>query len=498
MSQPIVRLDTTLASARAWRREGGLRPRTAEVSGRPSCATDAGLPLPAIAVPSAAEQLDDHPCYSTDAAHEFARLHLPVAPGCNIQCNYCNRKYDCANETRPGVTSKVLTPEQAVRRVAAVAAKMPQLAVIGIAGPGDALYNPKNTFETFERIRDRFPDLKLCLSTNGLALPEHVDRIVELGIGHVTITVNFIDPAIGEQIYPWIFFNHRRYTGREAATILHERQMEGLDRLAAAGTLVKINSVLIPDINGSHLKEVNAEVLRRGAAVHNVMPLISDPVHGTVFGLEGRRGPTPEELQEVQASLGGKVMRHCRQCRSDAVGLLGEDQSGDLDLLEGPDEIIDDPEPRRRYRELVARERADRKQAAAAATATVADTYEERTLLVAVCTRGGGRVNQHFGHAEEFTMYEVDRDGIRAVGVREVDRYCAGGGDDERLARTVAALEGVSAVLCAKMGARPRAVLSAIGIKPIEDPSGDYIETALGALYRAETEERLAEVRLTA
>ena len=25
-------------------------------------------------------------------------MHVAVAPACNIQCNYCNRKYDCANE----------------------------------------------------------------------------------------------------------------------------------------------------------------------------------------------------------------------------------------------------------------------------------------------------------------------------------------------------------------------------------------------------------------
>ena len=42
-------------------------------------------------------------------------MHVAVAPACNIQCNYCNRKYDCANESRPGVVSERLTPEAAVR-----------------------------------------------------------------------------------------------------------------------------------------------------------------------------------------------------------------------------------------------------------------------------------------------------------------------------------------------------------------------------------------------
>ena len=38
--------------------------------------------------------LDRHPCYSLTGSHKFARIHLPVAPRCNIQCNYCNRKFD--------------------------------------------------------------------------------------------------------------------------------------------------------------------------------------------------------------------------------------------------------------------------------------------------------------------------------------------------------------------------------------------------------------------
>ena len=57
------------------------------------------------------EKTQKHPCYSFDAHQKFARMHLPVAPYCNISCNYCNRKFDCVNESRPGVTSEILTPQ---------------------------------------------------------------------------------------------------------------------------------------------------------------------------------------------------------------------------------------------------------------------------------------------------------------------------------------------------------------------------------------------------
>ncbi|WP_152970450.1 radical SAM protein, partial [Rhodobacter capsulatus] len=115
-------------------------------------------------------------------------------------------------------------------------------------------------------------------------LPDHLDELVEMNVDHVTITINMIDPEVGAKIYPWIFHNRQRIYGVEASRILHERQMEALDGLVARGILVKVNSVLIPGINDAHLLEVNREVKRRGAFLHNIMPLISAPEHGTHFG----------------------------------------------------------------------------------------------------------------------------------------------------------------------------------------------------------------------
>jgi uncharacterized Fe-S cluster-containing radical SAM superfamily enzyme len=35
--------------------------------------------------------------------------------------------------------------------------------------------------------------LKLCLSTNGLMLPDAVDRLLDVGVDHVTVTINTLD-----------------------------------------------------------------------------------------------------------------------------------------------------------------------------------------------------------------------------------------------------------------------------------------------------------------
>jgi len=428
------------------------------------------------------EKVKNHPCYSEEAHHYFARMHVAVAPACNIQCNYCNRKYDCANESRPGVVSERLSPEQGARKVMAVAAEVPQLSVLGIAGPGDACYDWRRTRATFEMVAKQLPDIKLCLSTNGLALPDHVDEICDMNIDHVTITINMVDPEIGAKIYPWIYFNKRRWTGLDASKILHERQMQGLEMLTARQVLVKINSVMIPGINDAHLVEVNRWVTRRGAFLHNVMPLISDPAHGTAFGLSGQRGPDAAELKTLQDRLegGAKLMRHCRQCRADAVGLLGEDRGQEFTLDKLPDEIADGQDKRDQYRTWVEAERADRQKATAAASATLA---EAKPVLVAVATKGGGRINQHFGHAREFQVFEA-RDGqIRFVGHRRVeDAYCQGGwGEEATLDGVIAALAGVDLVLCAKIGDCPKAHLSEAGIQVSDADAYEYIESGIAA-----------------
>jgi len=433
------------------------------------------------------EKIKDHPCYSEEAHHYFARMHVAVAPACNIQCNYCNRKYDCANESRPGVVSEKLTPEQARRKVVTVANEVPQLSVLGIAGPGDACYDWRKTKATFTEVVKDIPDIKLCISTNGLALPDHVDELAEMNVDHVTITINMVDPEIGAKIYPWIYFRNKRYHGVEASQLLHERQMLGLEMLSARGILTKINSVMIPGINDEHLLEVNKWVKERGAFLHNVMPLISDPAHGTHYGLTGQRGPTPMELKALQDKLegGAKLMRHCRQCRADAVGLLGEDRGQEFTLDQLPEEIAYDASKRAAYRDVVAKERGDHVAAKGAAIEEVKSAGAGENLLIAIATKGGGRINEHFGHAKEFQIYEAGSKGIVFVGHRKVEQYCLGGfGEDATLDGMIAALEGVNLVLCAKIGECPKDQLKAVGIEASDAWGFEYIESSIAAAYR--------------
>ncbi len=442
-----------------------------------------------------------HPCYSEQAHRHFARLHLAVAPACNIQCHYCNRKYDCSNESRPGVVSELLTPEQAAQKALAVGAAIPHLAVVGVAGPGDPLANPERMFAAFHELAEKAPDLTLCVSTNGLALPEQVEQLVKYRIGHVTITINCVDPDIGARIYPWIFWNHRRVRGRKAAEILIAQQQKGLEMLVERGVLVKVNSVLIPGVNDEHLHEVHRVVTAKGAFLHNIMPLIARPEHGTYYGLVGQAEPTAEQvraLQDACASDNGEsgMMNHCQQCRADAVGMLGQDRGAEFTL------------------EKVAAMEVDW-QAALAKRAVVRAAIERRlamqaqflkargptplpirrppvivpeTLRVAVGSNDGRTVDAHFGHARAFLIFDVSPTGVRLVARRGIgDRYCSGpttcGDATPALAEAVQALRDCAVLLCARIGFEPWRPLEEAGIQPNSEHAMEPISDALLEVY---------------
>lgn len=266
-----------------------------------------------------------HPCYSFAAQHKYARMHLPVAPVCNISCNYCNRKCDCVNESRPGVTSEILTPAQSLAKFIRVKAELPHLSVVGIAGPGDALANWETVTSSVRLIKAESPATIFCLSTNGLMLPHYSQDIIDLGINHVTVTVNCLEPAIGAKIYRHIHYSGKYYAGEDAAERLIGNQLTGIKLLADHGILVKVNIVMIKGINDRHIAAIVKKVKSLGAIMTNIMPLI--PVPGSVF-----QGYSPTSRQEVEAMRDLcqsylAQMRHCRQCRADAIGLLAEDQS---------------------------------------------------------------------------------------------------------------------------------------------------------------------------
>jgi nitrogen fixation protein NifB len=232
------------------------------------------------------------------------------------------------------------------------------------------------------------------------------------------------------------------------------------------------------------------------------MPLIAEPEHGTFYGLMGQASPTHEELQKLQDACSGdmNMMRHCRQCRADAVGLLGEDRGQEFTMDKIEDMEIDYPAAMVKRAEVhaqIAKElevkeqdrlfQAQAKAALVALQGRKSGAPPTRPVLMAVSTKGGGVINEHFGHAHEFLVYEASSAGVRFIGHRKTTPYCEGGsscGDGETaLDETLRVLKGCEVVLSAKIGFEPWAPLEAAGIQPNGEHAMEPIEEAIAAVY---------------
>ena len=265
----------------------------------------------------------NHPCFGQGRAHT-GRIHLPVCPGCNIACRFCERSLN-TTENRPGVTGKVLKPEEAVPLVAKALEISPDIKVAGIAGPGDTLAS-NNALKTFRLIKKEFPQLIKCMSTNGLLLSEKADEIVKAGVDTLTVTVNAVDPKIEAELNDYIIYHGKKIEGEEGASILIKNQLEGIKKVSSAGITVKVNTVLVPHINGSHIEEIAKAVKEAGATKYNIIPLIP------TAKLKDEPAPTCAQIHAARAAAAKHItlFLHCNHCRADAVGVPGKTEYSQL------------------------------------------------------------------------------------------------------------------------------------------------------------------------
>ncbi|MFT3740159.1 MAG: nitrogenase cofactor biosynthesis protein NifB [Breznakibacter sp.] len=387
-----------------------------------------------------------HPCFNKEAHHEFARVHLPVAPQCNVKCNYCNRKFDCVNESRPGVTSSVLLPEQAIAYLDNLVKIMPNLSVVGIAGPGDPFANPEQTMATMRLVRQKYPDMLLCVSTNGLNVAPYVDELAALEVSHVTVTLNAVDPAILNKIYAWIRHDKRGYFGEQAGEVMLEQQLKAIDLLKAANIVVKVNTIVVPGINDHHVVEVAKAMAAKGVDLMNTIPLF--PVEGTPFA--DLKEPGSSFMKELRKGIETYLppMSHCARCRADAAGMLGNDSAEAAQLLREASKLV--------------------------------ITDGEERPYVAVASYEGILVNQHLGEADKLYVFRETPNGYKLVNQRITP---PSGKGDNRWEELAMILSDCRAVLVGGIGPRPSSILKRNGIHIVE--MSGLIDEGLDHVYKS-------------
>jgi nitrogen fixation protein NifB len=325
--------------------------------------------------------LQNHPCFNPEAKHRYGRIHLPVAPRCNVQCNFCNRKFDCVNESGPGITSVVLKPREAIRYCADVLGRRPEIKVLGIAGPGDPFANPDQTLETLHLAKERFPDVILCLSTNGLALPAYIDEIHALGVRSVTLTVNSFVPRTVASIYSWIRINGEIQSGTDAANALIKSQSRAIRLLVERSITVKVNTVVIPGVNEEEIASIAQKLALYGVSLFNPIPM--KPARRAHFSYINEPSASLMSKIKSEAARHIQIMPHCYRCRADSVGLLGEAMTT---------EMFDD---------IKSYSHADGQK------------KQNNNKKIAVATSNGHMVDLMIGETKQFAIYEVRDESYR-------------------------------------------------------------------------------------
>ncbi len=406
--------------------------------------------------------LENHPCFNDKVRHLYGRVHLPVAPRCNVQCNFCNRKYDCVNESRPGVTSGILSPEQAMIYLDQVLAIKKNISVVGIAGPGDAFANPEESLETLRQVREKYPDMILCVATNGLNLEPYAGQLSKLKVSHVSVTVNAVDPVIIEKVYSWVRDGKRVLRAGQGAKILLENQLKGISALKKNGVAVKINSIILPGINDHHMEDIAEKMAELKVDILNCIPYY--PNDGANF--KDMKEPSPETVAKVRkaAEKHIKQMHHCTRCRADAVGLLGE--SPEARIIEALKTCAS--------QKITAAKNSDRPH-------------------VAVATLEGVLINQHLGESYRLQIYGPPEKGqIHMVDDRITPEP---GGGDNRWIKLAEILQDCRAIMVSGIGRNPRKILSDSGIEVLEIEG--LINDAVERFFSGENMSHLAKREMT-
>jgi len=299
-------------------------------------------------------------------------------------------------------------------------------------------------------VHARFPEMLLCVATNGLDIGPHIDELARLKVSHVTITVTALDPAIGAQIYAWLRDGKRPLRGEAAAALLLERQLDAIHRLKAHGIVVKVNSIAIPGINDQHIPEIAKAMSHFGVDIMNVMPLVH--VEGAAFEhLEPPDGLMTARLR-IQCGLHLPQMSHCARCRADAVGLIGEtmgaEQVATLDHY---------------------------------AKMTINPAEEDQRPYVAVASMEGALVNQHLGEAERVLIYQPHPTQSGTFQLKEIRPAPPAGAGGERWEELALLLKDCRAFLVAAAGRTPVGVMTQAGIKVVEMEG--LIDEGLRAVY---------------
>lgn len=353
----------------------------------------------------------NHPCFGISSRKNVGRLHLPVAPRANAKVRFSNG----------AKANPAMMPVEAVAWMEQVMAEGKAVDVVGITGPGDPLASPEPTLETLRLVRAKFPDISLCMTTIGVNGDMYAEELVELGLSHVTVLVDAVDPEVAEKLYAWVRPSTKTLPLPEAVKLLLNEQARAVAAFKRMGITVKINTTVYPGYNAGHVEDIASTMAGLGADIMAVVPYRAT---------EECTDCPPDCGMELMATVRDRAARHMdlmpawEECGQDIIGLTKpEDTSAPVAVM---------PKPT-----------ADRPN-------------------VAVVSSTGMDVDLHLGHAIKVLIYGPREDGLACLlETRNAPEPGSGSGRWKELA---AILKDCFVLLTASAGDNPRQILSRKGL----------------------------------
>ncbi|MDH3392562.1 MAG: radical SAM protein, partial [Desulfobulbaceae bacterium] len=350
------------------------------------------------------------------------RLQLPVAVKSNGRSRFAP----------PGKPAPAMLPNEVMNWLDGVLSKGTRIETVEISGPGDPLAIPGPTFETLQKIRERYPELPVYLVTIGIGGDKFAQPLANLGIKNIAITVDTVTAATVEQLYAWIRPTNKTIPLATAAKILIDEQAKTVAAFAAAGITVVIRTTVYPGINDDQIESIAKTMAALGASEMELLPCLP-------ASQEGDNPPPPS--RDLLQSLEQGAIRH-------------------LTIKEKTAAITINPHNSQVGTPLIPKPSAERPN-------------------VAVVSSNGMDIDLHLGHAIRMLIYGPREDGLPCLlETRDAPEPGGGGARWQALAKI---LPDCFALLTASAGDNPRKILGDNGITVLV--CEDNVEGTVDVLY---------------
>ena len=289
------------------------------------------------------------------------------------------------------------------------------IAGLDINGPGDPLATLPMTLEILDRLREKYPEFSLGVTTLGLGLADNTGLLARHGVIRITLLMDAVKPETVQSLHAWIRPGKRNMPITKAAAILIDEQSKGISACRSAGIEVVVHTAVYADENEQEIEDIARHVSTLGVERMTLLP-----GKGWLEGEEKQPPPAHEMMDRLCKS----VARHVK--------------------------IVELPEVK------------DLKEIESLTDCAAIPKSTAVRPNVAVLSSNGMDIDLHLGQAIKALIYGPREDGLACL--LEARNLPEPGSGDNRWQQLAETLNDCFVLLATSAGQKPRDVLARNGL----------------------------------